>query len=105
MKTVLALILAAALAPQDKDPDQVKVTADMQNAPLGQVLEMFSQISGVPIELDDAARKQLDLDKEMISIKVQDISVTGALKLLFARHNMDVKTVDKKKVVISPKGS
>jgi hypothetical protein len=72
--TLIAFALAAVLA---GDPDTVKVTADFENATLTEVLENLTLISQVPIELDDAAKKKLgDPQKERISFKVKDISLT-----------------------------
>lgn len=97
--TLIAFALAAVLA---GDPDTVKVTADFDNATLAEVLDNITLISGVPIELDDAAKKKIgDPKKERISFKVQDVSVTGAAKLIFTPRGLEVKVVDQKKLLIT----
>lgn len=103
MKTSILLVGLLAGLGQDKDPDQVRITVDLQDVTMGEAIEAFSRLSGVPIELDDAARKELDLGRKL-GIKMQDISLTSGLKLLLVRTNMDVRTVDRKKVLITPKG-
>jgi hypothetical protein len=97
--TLIALALAAVLA---GDPDTVKVTLDFDNAPLSEVLESITLISQVPIELDDAAKKKIgDLSKEKISMKLQNTTVTGAARLIFTPRGLDVKVVDKQKIVVT----
>lgn len=99
--TLLAFL--AVTAPQDKDPDKVRVTIDLQDASLKEVLDMVENLSGIPVEVDAAARKALDFDNCKISIKVRDLSVTGALRLMVGPRGCDATWVDKKKMVISPK--
>jgi len=100
--TILTLALAAALA---GDPDTVKVTLDYQNAPLHEILNHLTLISEVPIELDDAAKKKLgDPAQVLISIKLKDISVTSAVKLILGPRGLEVKVVDRKKLLVTPAG-
>ena len=97
--TLIALALAAALA---GDPDTTKVTVEFQNATLTDVLESITLVSQIPIELDEAARKKLgDPAKQTVSIKLKDISVTGAAKLLFGPRGLEVKVIDGKKLLVT----
>lgn len=97
--TLIALALAAVLA---NDPDTTKVTADFENASLTEVLESLTLISQVPIELDEAAKKKIgDPSKEKITIKINNISVTGAAKLIFGPRGLEVKVVDKRKLIVT----
>ena len=97
--TLIALALAAVLA---GDPDIVKVTCDFDNASLTEALEDITLISQVPIELDEAAKKKIgDPSKEKISIKLQNVSVTAAVKLIFGPRGLEVKVVDKRKLLVT----
>jgi hypothetical protein len=97
--TLIALALSAALA---GDPDSTKVTVDFENASLSEFVESVSFISQVPIEVDDAARKKIgDLTKLRITVKIKDISVTAAAKLIFGPHGVEVKVVDRSKLLVT----
>ena len=97
--TLIALALSAVLA---GDPDTTKVTFDFENASLTDVLENITLISQVPIELDEAAKKKIgDPSKEKISIKMENISVTAAAKLIFGPRGLEVKVVDKRKLLVT----
>jgi hypothetical protein len=95
---MIAMTLACLLA-QDKDPDVATVSLDVKSASLGLILEMVSKRSGIPIELDADAKKDLDL-KEVITIKLENLVVTGALKLILFPSGFEAKVVGKKKVLI-----
>lgn len=70
--------------PSDKDPEilekvrSIRITIDIQNAPLSAIADQFRTITGLPIEVD----RRLTVDDEMISFKVSDIVLEGALQLL-----------------------
>ena len=64
----------------------------------------MTSLTEVPIEIDDAARKKLgDLDKLLVSFTVNDVTLTGALKLMLGHHGLSVQAVDRKKVVVTVK--
>lgn len=84
-----------------QDPDVATVTIDVRDKPLGKVLELITKESGVPIELDDAVKKELDLDQELVTFKIEKLQVTGAVKLLLGARGLEVKALDKKKVRVS----
>ena len=99
----IALALAAMLGLAG-DPDATKVSVDFENTSLADVLTNLTHLTKVPIELDDAARKKVgDPDKLMVSVKVKDVSLTGALRLLLGPSGLEVTVVDKKKVVVTAK--
>ncbi len=58
----------------------IKITIDMQNAPLTAVVEYIREISGLNFVIDTKAIEKPD--EAMISIKVADIILDGALKLM-----------------------
>ena len=95
---MLAAVLACGVL---QDPDTVKVTVEVQDMSLAQVLKLIQTSSRVPIELDAAARRKIDPEKETISATLKDVSVTTALKLLIGPAGLQVKVVDQKKVVIT----
>ena len=98
-----ALALAAVLGVFG-DPDTMKVTVDFAETSLTDVLTTLTALTKVPIELDAAARRKLgDPDKLMVSFKVKDVALTGALSLLLGPHGLSVKVVDRKKVVVTVK--
>ena len=97
--TLIALALSVVLA---GDPDTTKVTVDLENTTLADVLSNLTLISQVPIELDDAAKKMVgDLSKQTISMKLKDTSVTAAVKLVFQPRGLEVKVVDGKKLLVT----
>lgn len=97
-----ALFLALA-AQGDPDPDRVRVSARFEDTTLAKVLETFRAQSKVPIELDEAAKKRVDLDMG-ISLDIQDLVLTGALRLIFSPQGLEVEVVGKKKVrIVVPK--
>jgi hypothetical protein len=107
--TLLALFLVAsplreAPGQEKKNPEEVKVTVDLDNVTLKDALEFLNFVSGVPIEPDDAATKKINPDLK-VSIRVKDTTLVGALRLLLVPHGLEVKVQDKKKVVITvPEG-
>ena len=103
MKT--ALLILALIPGQDKndskDPEIRRVSLDYKDASLSRVLEDLRKTTGIPIEFDDAARKQVDPDKEEMSIKIQEMSLYNSLKLMLGPLNLAVNSVEKKKILIT----
>jgi len=96
---LIALALSVVLS---GDPDTIKVAVHFENATLDDVLNSLTQISQVPIELDDAAKKKIgDPAKLLISIQFNETSVTGAAKLIFGARGLQVKVVDNKKLIVT----
>jgi hypothetical protein len=90
-----------ALSAQDKkDPETIRITAYYENATLEDILEGIQSISGIPIEIDDAALKKVDL-KAATSFKVQDVTLASGVKLLVGPLGLEAKVVDKKKLLIT----
>ena len=95
--TLIALALVALAGDVD-----TKVTADFENASVTEVLESLTLVTQVKIELDDAARKKLgDPSQAKVSIRLKDVSVTGALQLLFGPSGLQVKVVDRSKLLVT----
>ena len=98
------LALTLALACPSTDPDTYRITMDLTDTPLGEVLDQIRDLTGVPIEMDEAAKQKVDLSTKT-SFNVKDISLTGAVRILLTGKGVEVKSVDKKKIVVSvPKG-
>ena len=110
MDAILSAILLAASPQGDvpsqekKNPEELKVTVDVQDGTLGEVLDFLRLVSGVPIDVDEPATKKLDLTSK-ISFKIQDVKLVDALKLLFGPRSLEVAVIEKTKVLIRvPKG-
>ena len=99
----ITISLVLALFAQGKDPATTKVGLKVENATLDKVLQTLRTDSGIPIDLDEGAKKEIDLEKEQISLDVQKTNLTDVLKLIFGPRGFDIKVVDKKKVVITVK--
>lgn len=90
------LMLVACL----QDPETVKVTLDVKETPLAKVLDALRAQTKVPIEVDEAARKAVDFDKERVDLSVKDLALTGVLQLVCLSHGLEAVVVDKKKIRI-----
>lgn len=103
MKTALLLLALIPLQDQEtsKDPEVRRVTLDYKDATLSQILEDLRKGTGIPIDLDDAARKEVDPDKESFSIKIRDASLYNALKLILGPSQLTVKSLEKKRILIT----
>jgi hypothetical protein len=95
---MLAALLACGVL---QDPDTVKVTVEVRDRTLAEVLKLIETSTRVPIALDEAARKKIDPDQELVSATLKDVPVTTALKLLVLPRGLDVKVVDRKRVVLT----
>jgi hypothetical protein len=62
----------------------IRITIDMQNAPLTAIVDYIREISGLNIHLSGIDSP----DCEVISIKVQDVVLGGALRLLLQPRRM-----------------
>jgi type II secretory pathway component GspD/PulD (secretin) len=60
--------------------NSIRITIDMQNAPLTTVVEYIREISGLNFVIDTVAIPKPE--EEMVTIKVADIVLSGALKLI-----------------------
>ena len=61
----------------------IRITIDMQNAPLTAIVDYIREISGLNIHISGIDNP----DQEMISFKVQDIVLDGALRLMLQPRN------------------
>ena len=97
------LVLALALAAfPTTDPDTYKITMEITDSTLGEVLDQIRDLTGVPIEMDEAAKNKVDLSTKA-TFKVKDLTLTSAVRILFNGKGVEVKSVDKKKIVITAK--
>lgn len=97
MLTLLTLLASV------QDPETARVTLEARDLSLSKILEAFRTQTKVPIDLSEAAKKEIDLDQELITISVKDLVLTGALRLIFGPRDCDVTIVNQKKLLISPK--
>ena len=105
---MIPIVLVLALLPvQDgessKDPLQRRVTLDYENALLETILSDIRKATGIPIEMDEYARAEVDPAKVRISIKVQDLNLISALGLMLRPRSpvIAIHSVEKKKVLIT----
>ena len=102
-----AVLLILALIPwQDKedstDPDIRSVSVDYDNVLLDKILADLQKRTGIPIEMTDGAREQLNPSKVTVSIKVEDMPLTSVLRLIILPRttNVGIISVQKKKVLL-----
>lgn len=97
---MLALVLALTCC--STDPDTYKISMELTDSTIGEVVDQIRDLTGVPIEMDEATKKKVDLSTK-VNFKVKDLSLTSAVKILFSGKGVEVKSVDKKKIVITAK--
>jgi hypothetical protein len=97
---MMVLTLLFALT---QDPDKVIVSAEFQDATVLEIAKSLTEITGVAIDVDDAARKKID-GKAKITFKVKDLTLTTVVKLLVSDRGLQMKVVDQKKIVITARG-
>lgn len=98
---MMILTLLVALA---QDPDKVTVSADFEDVTFLEIVKSLTEITSVAIDVDDAARKKID-GSAKITFKVKDLTLTSALRLLVSDRGLQMKVVDKKKVVITARSN
>jgi hypothetical protein len=81
-----------ALGPTEKKTREIRCTIDMQNARLTDLVYYLSEISGMTLLIDPSGIP--DPENEMISFKVQDIVLDGALRLLLQPRQKAYVVVD-----------
>ncbi len=94
MLTLLALLACA------QDPEAAKVTLDFKGLPIAKLLDALRTQTKVSIEVDEAAKKAVDVDKELVDLSVQEVPLTVVLQFVFRPHGLKVDVVDKKKIRI-----
>ena len=76
----------------------IRITIDMQDAPLTAIMDYIREISGLNIHIDSQAIE--NPDEEIISFKVSDIVLDGALRLMLGPRQLGYR-VDGGVVVIT----
>lgn len=82
------------IQPEDKEIldklKSIKITIDMQNAPLTAIIDYIREISGLNIHISGIENP----DQEVISFKVADIVLDGALKLMLGPRGKGYQVKD-----------
>jgi hypothetical protein len=109
MILAFSTLLLAFIPAQDvekdssKDPDVRQMDMSYEEMPLTAILSDLQRKTGIPIEMDEDAKKAVDPDKTLVSIKVHDLSLCKSLYLMLLPHRLTVRVVDRKKVLITIK--
>lgn len=98
-----------AASPPAADPDlalrkqlgTLKLTLDFESAPLSDVLSFLREVSGCNIVLDPAVRETSD---ELVTLKVRDLPLDKALKLLLSPLELDYLVEDGIIYILTEKG-
>jgi hypothetical protein len=80
------------LGPTEQKVRDIRITIDMQNAPLSSIVDYISEISELSIVIDPTGIP--NSETEMISFKVQDIVLDGALRLMLQPRRQEYVVVD-----------
>jgi len=88
-------------AARSKDPEVRKTSQKLVNYPLTAIVVKLMEDTGIPIEFDEKAKKQIDNDDSCISVDVEHLSVLDLLHLICVPRNLKAVAVDKMKVVIT----
>ena len=70
----------------------IRITIDMQDAPLTAIVDYIREISGLNIHIDTQAIEAPD--DVIISIKIRDATVESALSMMFRPRKLDYRVVD-----------
>lgn len=97
----IALMLGMVIVVQSKDPDVVKISLDLENASLRKVLESVTRESKIPITVDVEVLKNMDLDKEVLSVKVENTTVTNLLRLILEPRKLEARWVEKTTILVT----
>jgi hypothetical protein len=107
LRTLYSPEAKAELTPVEQKLRSIRITIDMENAPLTAIVKYIGEIGKLTFVVDPVAIPNPDAD--VISFKVQDIVLDGALKLMLGPREMgyvavgDVVLVTKwEKVLVSP---
>ncbi len=111
MSGAIAVILLSLCSAQDadkdasKDPNVRRISVDYDQVLLETILADLQKRTGIPIEMDERARKEIDPSKEKISMKAQDLTVTAILSLMVRPRSpvVTLRFIDNKKLLITTK--
>ena len=102
---VLLLLALFPLQADEKhtsqDPEIREVLFDYDQVTLAAMLADLQKRSGIPIEMDAAAKKVVDPDTTIFSTKIQDLSLYKCLYMLLRPKGLTVKCPEKKRVLIT----
>jgi hypothetical protein len=88
------------LGPTEQKLRDIRITIDMQNAPMTAIADYISAISELSIIIDPTGFP--GSENEMISFKVQDIVLDGALRLMLQPRGREYVVVDDLVVLSKP---
>lgn len=88
---------------QSKDPNVRRVSVDYENVLLETILEDLQKRTGIPIEMDEWARKEIDPSKEKVSMKAQDLTVSVIVSLMVKPRSTVImlRFINNKKLLIT----
>lgn len=103
---IVALVLAlGALQADDrqtsKDPEIRHVDFDTKDASLTEIFADLQKTTGIPIEMDERARKAVDPDQTRLTTKIRDISLWIGLNLAVRHLKLVPQIVDHRKILIT----
>ena len=88
-----------------KDPAVRRISVDYDEVLLGTILADIQKRTGIPVEMDERAVKELDPSQVKISMKAQDLTVSVILALMLKPRSPVITFywVENRKLVISTK--
>lgn len=97
-RTALAIFLTAALVASARDDPQrdeivsklhnIKISLDFRETPLVDVMDFVSALSGINILIDPRVYEEVDEERLKISVKVDDLRLGSALRLMLGLRGM-----------------
>ena len=103
---IVALLLALGALQADekqtsKDPQIRHVDFEYKDASLTEVFADLQKKTGIPIEMDERARKAVDPDKTLVTTTIRDITLFIGLHLVVRNHKLTLQVDDHRKVIIT----
>jgi len=104
---IVALILTLGALQADekqtsKDPEIRQIDFEYKDAALTEVFADLQKKTGIPIEMDERARKAVDPDKTLLTTTIRDLSLYKSLYLTVGRYpRISVQVVNHRKILIT----
>jgi hypothetical protein len=105
-----AVLIASAFLPplsikqgeRSRDPDECRVSMDYSEVPLGTILKDLERTTGIPITIKADPDPEQDPRRVRISIKVQNLPVTAALRLILQPRfsSVAIIAVEHRKILV-----